>query len=1345
MVNAMIESKRFEAVLSDTKRQLLEKLLSSTSNQRSTEMIPRVRPGVPVALSSAQARIWFLSRTYTESAEYNVLGPPLRLTIDTSQERVEAALRALMGRHDALRLRFLELEGEPMQQDCPDLEPPLAWHDLSGSPASEVKRQADEIGNRAARTPFRLDQAPLFRVSAIRLADGQLILSLIAHHIIVDGWSLDILYDELHALLVEGPLNPPTGVRYLDYVSWERAKVNQQRLSQQLDYWRRKLAGRLPLLDVPKDRPWTSIRNRRGHAVSCSLPSSVTQLAKALAAAEGTTLFVTLLAAYKALLLRLTGQCDLIVGIPLAGRDHPIAEELVGSFARIVALRTNLEGNPSFREVVRRVHATTLEAQDNQLVPFERIVADLRIPRELNCSPVFQTVFGLHTASGILGDPATRADLAYDSETSKWDLSLSLIDSGQEVFGFLEYSSDLYDEATAARYADAFARLLSAMVAEPDRDIKRHPLISAEEKTRILSELNTLVRLKIPYSTLAEPFEDQVRRTPEAIALVGDEGALTYRELNEKADRLAHLLREQGVAPGGWVAVCMERGFDLLTALYAIAKTGAAYVPLDPQLPSGRLLFQLEDTETSLVLTHTAAMTSVPDGPWRTINVDEVPAAPVARAVAQRHGDTSDAHLGYLMYTSGTTGRPKAVAFPVNAALSSIFWLQRCFPVKEGDRHILKTPYSFDVSIWELFWPLYFGGALVVCRPDGHLDQKYLAGLIEQHQVTSICFVPSMMQAFLDEIAPGSCRSLRWVHCGGEPLTPRLRDAYHSRLGATLINGYGPTETHAVTLMEIPPNEGHPRVPLGRPIAAYRLYVLDEDLCPQPIGVPGELYIGGEVGLAHGYHRRPALTAERFSPDPFGPAGARMYRTGDMCRYDADGVLEHLGRCDTQVKLLGMRIELAEIESVLGEHEAVRNAIVLPVTGEGVERLVSFVVPHDDRRFDAQDVIKHAARFLPRHMLPASIVCIDAIPTTHNGKVDQEGLLARWREAEIFEFSDVVGPVNESERRLKQIFQQVLGLESVSMTAGFFDLGGHSLLIFKLLAACERELNFRLTPADVFAAPSVRELAARIDSATKATRTNLVPLSPQYGKPIIVFIHGGGGSALPFIEVAKYLSSDFSIFGLQTPGLDDDTHPIASIEDLAAGYVETVDPIRGLSPLILAGWSMGGCVGLEMARQWQRRGVVVAALLMIDSWITPGDLASADALEEWRRALLDLDLFGQEGSDERKGLERSAGSDTVAGLGRVMDANRRALLDYEPIWYDGEVDFLRAAEPLPDEGRRFPEICLSRDRGWGHHVRSMTVHPIAGDHFTLIAKENAASLADTIRQIVDTRLSFSEV
>jgi thioesterase domain-containing protein len=538
--------------------------------------------------------------------------------------------------------------------------------------------------------------------------------------------------------------------------------------------------------------------------------------------------------------------------------------------------------------------------------------------------------------------------------------------------------------------------------------------------------------------------------------------------------------------------------------------------------------------------------------------------------------------------------------------------------------------------------------------------------------------------------------------------------------------------------MILPPDPGAPTVPLGRPAANFRLYVLDEKLEVAPIGVPGEAYIAGEVGVAQCYHARPDLTAERFLPDPFWFRGGRMYRTGDICRYRNDGVLEHLGRIGRQVKVRGMRIELAEIEAVLCEHEAVETCVALAVDDAAGQRILAFVTPQNGEPIIPDELAEHAARFLPRYMVPASIVSVSGIPTTINGKIDRDALLASWREVDTAAMREAVPPSGEGEERLKRIFERVLGREDVSVTDSFFDLGGHSLLVFKLISACAQELHYRPSVPDIFSSPSVRELNAKMSLPGRVSNASLTPLNPAPGKPIIVFIHAASGSALPFYEVAKRLADDFSIFGLQAPDFDQDNHPSTSIKGLAASYIEEVDAVRGLSPVILAGWSMGGCVGLEMARRWRERGVEVAAVLMLDSFVPPGVLATAAERAEARKAIEETDFLGLEGIAEDA-------SEAATRLGHALRANRSAFLDYELIWFDGDVDYLRAVEPFPKTPVKFPAIYSSPDRGWGSHVRSVTAHDIAGNHFNLFAKENAAALADTIRGIAEARLSFSIV
>ena len=639
---------------------------------------------------------------------------------------------------------------------------------------------------------------------------------------------------------------------------------------------------------------------------------------------------------------------------------------------------------------------------------------------------------------------------------------------------------DLFHEPTLARFAGILAHLLTELAAAPDAPVFELSPLSPDERERVLHGLNPYQRPEISYTTMAQPFEEQVRRTPDAVALVGDEGSLTYAEFNARANRLAWYLHRAGARPGTFVAVSMERSFDLMVALYAVAKSGAAYVPIDPDLPDARMAFMLEDCWPVAVLSDGRTRARIPAGPWRVLAVPE----DAARWADEPTGDVPAApgnHLIHMLYTSGTTGRPKAVAYPVDGALADISWLHGRYPYHPGDTAILKTSYGFDVSIWEIFWPLYCGSRIAICPPGAHRDPARLRDLIDQYQVTTMFMVPSMMPPFYDHTARGSCPSLRWVFCGGEPVTPRVRDGFHERFDAALINCYGPTELGCVAETVLPVEPGAPVV-VGPPPTHRRTYVLDERLEPTPIGVPGELYVGGEVGIAQSYHRRPALTAERFLPDPYGLPGGRMYRTGDLCRYRDDGVLEHLGRIGRQVKIRGMRIELAEIEAVFAEHEDVAQCVVTVLPDRDGE-IAAFAVPAEGRTVAVPALVAHASRLLPAHMVPPTVTVVGEIPTFVNGKIDF-GTLLRLDRTSAAAPAPVVAPRDATEAKVAAMFATLLGRDTVSVTDSFFALGGHSLLVFKLIEECETEFGVELGVQEVLPVLTPRELAALIARRT---------------------------------------------------------------------------------------------------------------------------------------------------------------------------------------------------------------------------------------------------------------------
>jgi amino acid adenylation domain-containing protein len=668
-----------------------------------------------------------------------------------------------------------------------------------------------------------------------------------------------------------------------------------------------------------------------------------------------------------------------------------------------------------------------------------------------------------------------------DREPAEGPAQVTLLVSQDARRLYVESTAGSADGPSAQCWARTYLQLLARLVERPHEPVGSHPLISDEERERILTGLNPHHDPELRHRSMTEPFEQQVARTPDAVALVDESGAaLTYRELNEHANRLAHFLLASGAGPGGRIGVCLERGVPLVVAIYAAVKAGAAYVPLDAQLPDARLAHMIQESAPTHVLTDPACRDRVPDGDWRVVDVESEQASWAAYDTTDPDSGATPADLFNILYTSGSTGLPKGVAYPTDGALAHIDWMQRQYPFEPGDSALFKTSPGFDVSIWEIFWPLWHGARLVVCRPDSHGDARHLARLVEEHRITTLFLVPTVMTPFLEHVDPRRATALRWALCGGEPLTPRIRDRFYATLPAsTLVNVCGPTEAGTVVDMPLEPSPGA-RVPLGRPESHFRTLVLDSRLQPVPVGMPGEWYVAGLTGLAQGYWRAPGRTAERFVPDPYGPPGSRMYRTGDLCRYDEDGVLEHLGRIDRQVKIHGLRIELGEIEVVLATHPAVEDCAVVP-HGDPT-RLLAFVVPAGEQGTDALDttaILAHTAAHLPQHMRPERIVPVTAIPATVNGKLDTAALLEHVPDR------PVEPPADEVEAALVALYSRLLGTARVSALDNFIQLGGHSMLAFQLLDVCEHELPAKPDVTTLLTG-TVREAAESIRRAASA-------------------------------------------------------------------------------------------------------------------------------------------------------------------------------------------------------------------------------------------------------------------
>ncbi|RKH61617.1 non-ribosomal peptide synthetase, partial [Corallococcus llansteffanensis] len=1059
----------------------------------------KARQTLRAPASSAQERMWFQEQLAPGDATLH-MSVAVRLTGQLDPEALTRAFNEVVGRQDSLRTTFVEQEGVPIQQVAPALELAVTAVDLRALPGPQREAEAWGQLHEAVRVPFDLERGPLLRAVLYRLSDAEHLLLVTVHHIVSDAWSMGVLVREVAHVyqgLTSGPSSalPALPLQYAQYAAWQRSQTDA--LEAQLAYWRQRLDPHA-VLELPSDRPRPAQLDVRGARHSVVVPPALTQALKDLGLREGRTLFSVLLAAFDVLLYRYSGQDDLTVGTPVAGRSRAEVEGLIGLFVNTLALRNDLSGDPTFRELLDRVHATALGAFAHQDVPFEKLVEVLQPTRRLNSSPLFQVMFILQNAplpSTQL--PGLRLESRpVDGGVAKFDLTLIAAEEAQGLRLTAEYRTALFDDATLARLLGHLVTLLEGITRTPERRLSQLPLLDEAERRQVLLGWNGPASVYPRDATLPALIEAQVERTPDAIALDFEGHTLTYRQLDARANQLAWRLREMGVGPEVRVGVLLERSLELVVALVATLKAGGAYVPFDPAHPAQRLGWMLEDARPAVLLAQEPLLSRLPahearvlclDTQWESIAL-QPRHAPPPRATADG--------LAYVIFTSGSTGRPKGAMNAHGPVVNRLLWMQEAYALRPSDVVLQKTPFSFDVSVWEFFWPLMTGAKLVVARPGGHQDPAYLARLITGAGVTTLHFVPSMLHAFLEEPGLERCASLRQVMCSGEALPLELAERCLRRLpGARLHNLYGPTEAAVdVTFHECVRGEPRRSVPIGRPVANTQIRLLDAHLRPVPVGVPGELFIGG-VQVGRGYLARPELTAERFLPDAFSDTpGARLYRTGDVARWLKDGVVEYLGRADFQVKLRGLRIELGEIEAALEQHPGVRQAVVV-AWGDADKRLVAYVA----RASGAEGVDAEALRTrlrdkLPEYMVPAAFVVLPALPLTPSGKVDRKALPAPEAVASTVEH---VAPRTPTEEKLAGLWAELLQVSPVGAQDHFFERGGHSLLATRLVSRMRAAFGVELPLRTVFEAPVLEALARHVDAAgRKDAGPRLPPLVP---------------------------------------------------------------------------------------------------------------------------------------------------------------------------------------------------------------------------------------------------------
>ncbi|VCO49176.1 non-ribosomal peptide synthase [Burkholderia pseudomallei] len=1322
---------------------------ASTAARARDAAIPKAARGEPAPMSFAQQRLWFLARMGGLGDAYHMpIAVRLRGALDV--DALQRALSRIVSRHDALRTTFA-LEGEqPVQRVHADDGAGLRLRidDLRGCADAGARRARILAGQ--ASEPFDLARGPLVRGALVREADDVHTLCVTIHHIVSDGWSIDVFCRELSELYrafaggQPDPL-PPLPVQYADYAAWQQRGIGGAALHAQAEYWRDALAGAPTLLELPTDRPRPPQPDYAGATVGLALDAPLTAGLRALARRHGATLFMTVFAAWSVLLSRLSRQTDVVIGTPSANRGHAQIEGLIGFFVNTIALRVDLDGAPTVAELLARVKARTLAAQQHQDIPFEHVVERVQPARSLSHSPVFQAMFAWqHASRGEMRLEGLRAEPLDDAARTiaKFDLTLSLRESGDAIDGGLEYASALFERATIERFAGYLRRLLEGMVADDTQRVDALPMLSRDERRDLIERRNATARPYPANSGVHRLFEAQAARTPDATAIVDGATTLDYRALDARANRIAHALAHAGVRAGDRVALHLEPSIGLVAAQLAVLKLGAAYVPVDVGNPPARKAFVAQDSGARLVLGDAAldwpAAAGVPQRDLAALLAGPWPSDAPARA-PQCGGDTP----AYVMYTSGSSGQPKGVLV-THRGIARLAVNSGYATFDASDRFAFASNPAFDASTFEVWTALLNGASIGIVKRDDLLDLGALAGKLSSIGVTCLFLTTALFNRCVS-FDPAMFARLRCVISGGERADPAVyRKVMEAGPPRHLLNAYGPTETTTFAAVW----EAEPRTlaaqaaPIGRPIGNTSVYVLDAYGAPVPVGVTGEIHIGGP-GVAQGYLNRPALSAERFVRDPFVGGDARMYRTGDLGRWRPDGMLDCIGRADFQVKIRGFRIELGEIEACLLEHGALAQAAVLARDdgGDGGKTLVAYYVPRAGHEDGAPALRAHLAARLPEYMVPAAYVRLPAMPLTPNGKLERRALPAPDERSYVRR--DYAAPQGEIETTLARIWAELFGIERVGRHDGFFELGGHSLLAVRMVARVHDVLGVEVPLRALFADPVLHVFASAVARAsTRQASSNLVAFRSAGTAAPLFFIHSGLGEIGFVGDLLPGIAPEIPVYGFAAVGFLAGETPHATIEEMAAQYVDAMRRVQPHGPYRLAGWCAGGNIAFEMAHQLIAADETVEFLCMIDSPTSapidrsvtacvlariPDDIP--EALRTRLHALGDaFDVRGMLHACQAAGM---LPIDLPTGLMErhvaVQYAIKHAKLNYVPPRLPVDViHFVAQDEPMWRNGWAMD--------GWHDVADRVICLPASGDHMTMVAAPHAEQLGRRITE-----------
>lgn len=1316
--------KQTSALSLEEKRKLLADLLQQQAAQ------PRRIP-----LSLAQARLWFLTQLEPDNSSYNV-SVALRLTGDLDVEALAKSLNAIVERHETLRTRFAAVDGEPYQFVYAHANLNLHLSDLTLLPGAlaeiELKRSMTTI----AEQPFDLAREFPIRASLLKLAADDHVLLVTMHHIVSDAWSVSIFINELSTLYKafrhgETAALPELPIHYADFVEWQRGWLQGDSLKEQIDYWISQLSGAAKL-NLPTDHVRPNVRTHRGGHLAFTLPAGLTGQLKSLNRTEGVTLFMTLLAAFKVLLFRHTGEEDVVVGSPNAGRNRVETEQLIGFFVNSLALRTNLGGNPSFRQLLARVKEVALNAHAHQDLPFEKLVEELNPSRDLSQTPIFQVMFGLQNAPRAAAslENITVKRITTDTQTSKFDLTLLVSETADGLNGWFEYNADLFEASTIERLKEQFESLLIGITANPDQSIATLPLLSKQQQIQLLIDWNATTTSYPRERCIHDLFAEQVLRNPKAVALRFNKSEVTYDSLNKRANQLAHYLRKQAVGPEVIVGLAVDRSVEMIVGLLAILKAGGTYLPLDASYPQERLAFMIKQAGARIILTQKHLRELLPASDATIITLDDN--ADVASESDQNPANTSGPeNLAYVIYTSGSTGEPKGACITHRNVVRLV--KETNYARLESDEIFLQfAPITFDAATFEIWGALLNGAQLVVPAP-GMESLDNLGENIQRYGITTLWLTAGLFHQMVDHELK-HLAGVRQLIAGGDVLSVAHVETMSRMLpGCRVINGYGPTENTTFTCCgTVNAGSLERSVPIGKPISNTQVYVLSRDMQPVPVGVAGELFIAGD-GLARGYLNDPSTTAERFVPNPFlSFAGDRLYRTGDQVKYRNDGSIEFLGRLDQQVKIRGYRIEPGEIEVALSQHAAVEDCVVKTQTSKtGEKRLAAFAVAATGQTLRPDELKEFLQQKLPEYMVPSFVAVVDHLPLTENGKIDRDAL------PNIEDLSangnGFVAPRSEVEHKLAGAWMKVLGLEQVGVHDNFFDLGGHSLLAVKLINEIQRELGKRIPLMTLFQTTTIAGLAHLLANNTPPQSwPTLVPIQAGNSQYPLFCVSAPNVNALGYVSLARALGLEQTAFGLQAQYPEDaeSEHSQFVVENVAVEYLRALQKEQPHGPYRLIGMCRGAHIAYEMACRLEEQGEKVSLLGVLDTFVMENTYNYFWYLEHYVERLR---FWARLSAKEKLSFITSQWGKVLLNRREPESPLHRVYFpgeDFKPKTYSGRILVFRV---FKQPRNRISNWNLGWERLAGGGVE---VRVIPGTHETLLREPHVRVLAKELKEFI---------